>query len=299
MITDYLITCALIFSSVFCFVVFAGLMISNRNLPRYKNVPLFFIVFQGMITFFANEVGTVICARFKGKNQNFAKALRQSALPLGLPDIYGASVAAILVFAVIGSLIASFLPCTVMMKLFLIAVLGLLGMFYPFLAVQHLADKRAEEILRSLPFAIDIISSSMSAGLDFNASISHLTEIKMGNPVLRNEFMIYLKEVQLGKSRVDALRDMEKRISVNEFSRFIFAVLHGIETGVSIVEVMKIQASELRRIRSSLAEQTAAKAPSKMIIPMVVFIFPSMFVVILTPIIVKLKDSPILSVFKW
>ncbi|MBR4665305.1 MAG: type II secretion system F family protein, partial [Lentisphaeria bacterium] len=280
MSTDYLITCALIFSSVFCFVVFAGLMISSRNLPRYKNVPVFFIVFQGMIKFFANEVGTVICARFKGKNQNLAKALRQAALPLGLPDIYGASVAAILVFAVIGSLIISFLPCTAMMKLLLIAASGLLGMFYPFLAVQHLADKRAEEILRSLPFAIDIISSSMSAGLDFNASIGHLTEIKMGNPVLRNEFMIYLKEVRLGKSRAEALRDMEKRISVNEFSRFIFAVLHGIETGVSIVEVMKIQASELRRIRSSSAEQSAAKAPSKMIIPMVIFIFPSMFVAV-------------------
>ena len=63
---------------------------------------------------------------------------------------------------------------------------------------------------------------------------------------------------------------MEKRICVKEFSRFIFAILHGIETGVSIVEVMRVQAVEIRRLRSTLAEQEAAKAPSKMIVPMVI-----------------------------
>ena len=176
----------------------------------------------------------------------------------------------------------------------------IIGGIIPFFNIWQSAQKRSEEILRDLPFIIDIISSSMNAGLDFNASVAHLSEIKnKDHVVLKDEFMSYLKEVQLGKSRAEALRDMEKRICVREFSRFIFAILHGIETGVSIVEVMRVQAVEIRRLRSTLAEQEAAKAPSKMIVPMVIFIFPSMFIIIFTPILIKMKDSPIFSFLKW
>ena len=299
MTTEYLITCALIFSSIFCLVIFAGLMINSRNQTRYMNTPYFFIIFQWLISLFAHEIGNIISTRFKDRSRNLSKLLCQAALQLTPEEVYGASIVGFLLFFITGMVVFSFLPCTPKLRFLLIAVSALLGMFYPFLTIQKLAEKRKEEILSQLPFAIDIISSSMNAGLDFNAAIGHLTEMKMRSPILRDEFMMYLKEVQLGKSRSEALRDMEKRISITEFSRFIFAILHGIETGVSIVEVMKIQASELRRVRSSLAEQSAAKAPSKMIIPMVIFIFPSMFIVILTPIIIKLKDSPILSFIKW
>ena len=228
------------------------------------------------------------------------KILRQSALSLQVQDVYGAAIVLALIFGIIGGIVLFMLKMALPLKLLLETIFIVIGAIIPFFNIWQIAQKRSEEILRDLPFIIDIISSSMNAGLDFNASVAHLSEINnKDHVVLKDEFMSYLKEVQLGKSRAEALRDMEKRICVKEFSRFIFAILHGIETGVSIVEVMRVQAVEIRRLRSTLAEQEAAKAPSKMIVPMVIFIFPSMFIIIFTPILIKMKDSPIFSFLKW
>ena len=226
--------------------------------------------------------------------------LRQSALSLQVQDVYGASIFLAVLFGIVGGILLFMLKIQISLKLLLEIVFIMIGAIIPFYHLRQLAATRAEEILRDLPFVIDIISSSMNAGLDFNASVAYLSEIKnRDHLVLRDEFMYYLKEVQLGKSRSEALRDMEKRIAVKEFSRFIFAILHGIETGVSIVDVMRVQAVEIRRLRSTLAEQDAAKAPSKMVVPMVIFIFPSMFIIIFTPILIKMKDSHIFSFIKW
>ena len=88
---------------------------------------------------------------------------------------------------------------------------------------------------------------------------------------------------------------MEKRINVTEFSRFISAIAYGMESGSSIIDVMRIQAEEMRRVKFARAEQQAARAPVKMIIPMGLCVFPSMFIMILVPIFLRIKDSGVLS----
>lgn len=300
MTTEYLITYALIFGAVFSLIIFVSTLSKNRNLSQYKNLPIYFYMFQGAITFFSLEIGSMLVKSSSKNKLKMEKMLRQSALSLQVQDVYGAAIVLALIFGIIGGIVLFVLKMALPLKLLLGTIFIVIGAIIPFFNIWQIAQKRSEEILRDLPFIIDIISSSMNAGLDFNASVAHLSEIKnKDHVVLKDEFMSYLKEVQLGKSRAEALRDMEKRICVKEFSRFIFAILHGIETGVSIVEVMRVQAVEIRRLRSTLAEQEAAKAPSKMIVPMVIFIFPSMFIIIFTPILIKMKDSPIFSFLKW
>lgn len=300
MTTEYLITYALIFGAVFSLIIFVSTLSKNRNLSQYKNLPIYFYMFQGAITFFSLEIGSMLVKSSSKNKLKMEKMLRQSALSLQVQDVYGAAIVLALIFGIIGGIVLFMLKMALPLKLLLGTIFIVIGAIIPFFNIWQIAQKRSEEILRDLPFIIDIISSSMNAGLDFNASVAHLSEIKnKDHVVLKDEFMSFLKEVQLGKSRAEALRDMEKRICVKEFSRFIFAILHGIETGVSIVEVMRVQAVEIRRLRSTLAEQEAAKAPSKMIVPMVIFIFPSMFIIIFTPILIKMKDSPIFSFLKW
>lgn len=300
MTTEYLITYALIFGAVFSLIIFVSTLSKNRNLSQYKNLPIYFYMFQGAITFFSLEIGSMLVKSSSKNKLKMEKMLRQSALSLQVQDVYGAAIILALIFGIIGGIVLFMLKMALPLKLLLGTIFIVIGAIIPFFNIWQIARNRSEEILRDLPFIIDIISSSMNAGLDFNASVAHLSEIKnKDHVVLKDEFMSYLKEVQLGKSRAEALRDMEKRICVKEFSRFIFAILHGIETGVSIVEVMRVQAVEIRRLRSTLAEQEAAKAPSKMIVPMVIFIFPSMFIIIFTPILIKMKDSPIFSFLKW
>jgi len=300
MTTEYLITYALIFGAVFSLIIFVSTLSKNRNLSQYKNLPIYFYMFQGAITFFSLEIGSMLVKSSSKNKLKMEKMLRQSALSLQVQDVYGAAIVLALIFGIIGGIVLFMLKTALPLKLLLGTIFIVIGAIIPFFNIWQIAQKRSEEILRDLPFIIDIISSSMNAGLDFNASVAHLSEINnKDHVVLKDEFMSYLKEVQLGKSRAEALRDMEKRICVKEFSRFIFAILHGIETGVSIVEVMRVQAVEIRRLRSTLAEQEAAKAPSKMIVPMVIFIFPSMFIIIFTPILIKMKDSPIFSFLKW
>ena len=300
MTTEYLITYALIFGAVFSLIIFVSTLSKNRNLSQYKNLPIYFYMFQGAITFFSLEIGSMLVKSSSKNKLKMEKILRQSALSLQVQDVYGAAIVLALIFGIIGGIVLFMLKMALPLKLLLGTIFIVIGAIIPFFNIWQIAQKRSEEILRDLPFIIDIISSSMNAGLDFNASVAHLSEINnKDHVVLKDEFMSYLKEVQLGKSRAEALRDMEKRICVKEFSRFIFAILHGIETGVSIVEVMRVQAVEIRRLRSTLAEQEAAKAPSKMIVPMVIFIFPSMFIIIFTPILIKMKDSPIFSFLKW
>ena len=100
-----------------------------------------------------------------------------------------------------------------------------------------------------------------------------------------------LSQLELGKTRTDALEAMAERISNDVFSSFVDAVVHGIEVGASIVDTMRIQAEEMRRVRFNIAERKAARAASAMIFPIAVFIMPAMFIIMGTPIILRVMSS--------
>lgn len=167
---------------------------------------------------------------------------------------------------------------------------ALCGWFFPPSALQSRAENRRTEIVRGLPFAIDLIGSAMHAGLDFNASIRYYVGLGLKSP-LTEEFSQMLRESELGKSRMEALQSMAERVQTPVFTSFVDAVAHGIEVGASLVGTMRMQGEDMRRARFHVAEQKAARASSLMILPMAVFIMPAVFVMVFVPVWLRYKAA--------
>ena len=167
---------------------------------------------------------------------------------------------------------------------------GFLGWIYPAMAVSRFARRRQSEIVKTLPFAIDLITSAMSAGLDFSAAVRYYVNMG-GSNALVVEFGLLLRQMELGKSRVEALLEMGTHVQTEEFSTFVGAVAHGTEIGASIIDTLRIQGEDMRRARFNVAERKAARAPTLMIFPIVLFIVPSVFIIVMTPVILQFMSA--------
>ena len=139
-------------------------------------------------------------------------------------------------------------------------------------------------ILLQIPDALDLLTISVRAGLGFDAALGKVVE-KLEGP-LTDEFRRALAEVRVGKARREALRDIVPRTEVPPLTNFIGAIIQAEQLGVSISKVLQVQSEQLRIERRQRAEEQAAKAPIKMLFPLVGCIFPSLFIVILGPAII-------------
>lgn len=171
---------------------------------------------------------------------------------------------------------------------------SLIGWCLPVSWVRQKSAQRKQAISKELPFAIDLITVSMQAGQEFGAAVRQVVK-ESGPTALAQEFAVMLKEVELGKTRMDALKAMSDRIQIEEFVGLVSAVQQGTEMGASITKTLQIQAEELRRIRYHRAERKAARAPSLMIMPMALFILPSVFIIIFVPMLIRLKETGVMS----
>jgi tight adherence protein C len=174
------------------------------------------------------------------------------------------------------------------------AVLGLLvgfivGYLVPDFWLNRRIRARQHRILVQIPDALDLLTISVRAGLGFDAALAKVTE-KMEGP-LPDEFQRALAEVRVGRVRRDALRDMITRTEVPALSNFIGAVIQAEQLGVAISKVLQVQSEQLRIERRQRAEEMAAKAPIKMLFPLVGCIFPSMFIVLLGPAMIQIIAS--------
>jgi tight adherence protein C len=161
---------------------------------------------------------------------------------------------------------------------------ALLGFVLPdFWLGRHVADRK-KRILRAVPDTLDLLTISVRAGLGFDGALAKVVE-KTSGP-LADEFRRVLAEVRMGKARRDALRDVVSRTDVPALTNFIGAIIQAEQLGVAISKVLQIQSEQLRIERRQRAEELAAKAPIKMLFPLVGCIFPSMFIVILGPAII-------------
>ncbi len=149
--------------------------------------------------------------------------------------------------------------------------------------------KRQKHILLATPDTLDLLTISVRAGLSFDGALAKVVE-KVPGP-LSDEFRRALAEVRVGKARRDALRDVIGRTEVPALSNFIGAIVQAEQLGVPIAKVLQIQSEQLRIERRQRAEEMAAKAPIKMLFPLVGCIFPSMFIVILGPAIILIMTS--------
>jgi tight adherence protein C len=144
--------------------------------------------------------------------------------------------------------------------------------------------KRQKAILLMIPDALDLLTISVRAGLGFDGALGKVVE-KLKGP-LTEEFRRALAEIRVGKPRRDALRDIVPRTEVPALTNFIGAIIQAEQLGVSISKVLQVQSEQLRIERRQRAEEMAAKAPIKMLFPLVGCIFPSLFIVILGPAII-------------
>lgn len=165
----------------------------------------------------------------------------------------------------------------------------LLALIMPGFILKRLATARQLRIIGSLPDNLDLLTVSVEAGLGFDQALLKLVEKTKGP--LTEEFKRVLAEIRIGKTRRDALREMSIRTGVEDLRNFVVAIIQADQLGVSIGNVLRIQAKQLRQKRRLKAEEKAQKAPIKMLIPMIIFIFPCLFIILLGPGVLQLIDN--------
>ena len=170
-----------------------------------------------------------------------------------------------------------------------IPIFTVIGFFFPQLWLQSKIERRQKEIKKAMPDALDLLTICVEAGLGFDAAMAKVSE-KWDNE-LSLSFSRSIKEVQLGKLRRDALKDMADRIGLAEMTSFIAAVIQSEQLGVSMAKVLRIQSEQMRIKRRQMAEEEAHKAPVKMIIPMAFLTFPSIFIVLLAPAVFSMMEN--------
>ena len=144
--------------------------------------------------------------------------------------------------------------------------------------------RRHLSIQKSLPFVLDLLTLSVEAGMDFISALQRNCKLRRLDP-LNEELLRMTKEIQIGSSRKDALRDMAERVRQADLRAVAFALIQADELGVSIGSILRIQSEQLRARRFDRAEKLAAEAPVKMLGPLMLCIFPAVFIILLGPII--------------
>ncbi len=266
-----------------------GTSFHERNFDR---LPAVFKAIWSAILAFEATVGAMFSGLFPNKAKRYAELAEIAALPLTSERVFAASAILGGLFALLGMVAVATLYIAVPSAWVGFGVLIAVGFFavgwlWAGQNLAHYAEWRQEQLTRELPFAIDLIGGAMRSGLDFGAAMRYYTNLDLEGP-LREEFSRVLADVTLGRPFVGALEDMSARIRVKSFASFVSVVSYGMEIGAPVAEALRLHGEDLRKARFNLAERKAARAPAVMILPLVLFVMPSVFIVVLTPMFMRL-----------
>lgn len=167
-------------------------------------------------------------------------------------------------------------------------ILACISILLPNTAINRSIRMRKQRLVRQLPDMLDLLTVSVEAGLSFDGSLLQIVEKAKGE--LGKEFQNTIREIQLGKSRREALMDLSRSCDVPDISNFVTSFLQADQLGVSMGKILRVQAEQARDKRRMRAREHAMKLPVKIIVPMVFFIFPTIFVVILGPAIIQIYN---------
>ena len=218
--------------------------------------------------------------------------LERAGYPGGLrgADWVGVKFLALIGFAVLLFLLGLLLTGQFVVALLFLLVGGAIGYVAPEFWLGRKIRARSQSMVLLLPDVLDLLTISVEAGLGFDAALAKVVE-KMEGPLV-DEFRQALAEVRMGRPRREALRDVAARADAQPVSNFIGAIVQAEQLGVPIAKVLQIQSNQLRIERRQRAEEAAAKAPVKMLFPMVGCIFPTIFIVILGPAVITVMGGP-------
>lgn len=172
------------------------------------------------------------------------------------------------------------------MALLIVCLCGI----YPGMWLNRTIRMRMHSITRALPFVIDLLTLSVEAGLDFMAAIKNIVARREPDAI-GEEWNRVLLEIQLGKTRREALKNMAARLRQPDIQSLVTALVQADEMGVSIGAILRIQADQVRQRRFTRAEKLANEAPVKMLFPLLAFIFPAVFLILLGPVILQVMRS--------
>lgn len=166
------------------------------------------------------------------------------------------------------------------------ALMGVGGIMFPHLYCKMQTQQRYLSVIADLPFFIDLLALSTEAGLDFINAIQRIVD-KASGSTLADELSIVLKDIKLGRSRAEALKDLSRRLDIPEITSFVAVVNDADQTGASIAQVLKDQSNQMRLERFVRAEKMGARASQTMLVPMIVFILPAVFIVVFAPVVLQ------------
>ncbi len=167
-------------------------------------------------------------------------------------------------------------------------VIAVAGYYYPGFYCRQEKKKRDSSVLLDFPFFIDLLALSTEAGVDFINGLQKITEKMKNESVLRDEISTVLQDLKLGSSREEALRGMAYRLDLNEITSFVNLIVDSSQTGVGVSKVLKEQSKQVRSERFIKAEKAGSKASVNILIPMVVFIIPAIFIAVMAPAILSM-----------
>lgn len=173
-----------------------------------------------------------------------------------------------------------------MKAIFIGVITMLIGVIIPEYYLRGQIRERALSLQEDLPDLLDLLTVSVEAGLGFDAALSRVVERSEG--LLALEFKRLLQDIRMGKPRLEAFRDLSKRSLSSDLTTFCSAIVQADQLGVGIGKVLRIQSEQMRTKRRQRAEEAAMKAPIKMLFPMILLIFPALFIILLGPAIIRL-----------
>jgi tight adherence protein C len=225
-----------------------------------------------------------------GAREGIRRKLVMAGSPFGWdPDrVLVAKVACLSGGAVLGLLFLALFGFAWPLRVLGFLAIGLLGYWLPNMVLTNAVQRRQAEIRSALADSIDLLTICVEAGLGFDAAMAHVSKNTSGP--LADEFYRTLQEVQLGRSRNEAMRNLADRSNVPELRAFVLAMVQADIFGVSVANVLRVQAKDMRIKRRQLAEERAMKVPIKVLFPVLFCIFPALFVVILGPAVMRIAD---------
>ncbi len=227
--------------------------------------------------------------RNKAKDQQLERQLRLAGVFMSASEFSSVKLAINLFSLVFFLLLALLLPVDSSIKVLIILLGAIAGILGPIYFLRFKVTGHQQKIRDQLPDAIDLLGVCIEAGLSFDISLLKVSE-KLKGPFI-DELLIVHREIQMGRPRREALQNLASVTDIPELKTFASALVQAEQLGIPIINVMRIQSAQLRLTRRELCREKGMKAPIKMILPMIGFIFPVVFIILMGPTVINVIQT--------